>query len=53
MADIFEVVDKQIPLLHSAVRNVDFMPYFTREQQITLVCTLKYTYSTIQVAVTN
>ena len=37
------VVDKQIPSFHSAVGNVDFMAYFTREQQITLVCTLKYT----------
>jgi len=43
MAGIFEVVDKQIPSFHSAMRNVDFMAYFTQEQQITLVCTLKYT----------
>ena len=43
MAEIFEFVDKQISSFDSAVRNVDFMAYFTREQQITLVCTLKYT----------
>ena len=53
MAELFEFVDKQILLFHSAVRNVDFMAYFTREQQITLVCTLKYTLLTIQVALTN
>jgi len=28
---------------HSAMRNVDFMAYYTRAQQATLVCTLKYT----------
>jgi len=27
---IFEFVDKQISLFDSAVRNVDFMAYFTR-----------------------
>jgi len=40
---MFEVVDKQIYLFNSAVRNVDFIAHFMREQQITLVSTLKYT----------
>jgi len=53
VAGIFEFVDKQIYSFHSAVHNVDFVAYFSREQQITLVCTLKYILSTIQVAVTN
>ena len=30
MAEIFEFVDKQIFSFDSAVRNVDFMAYFTR-----------------------
>ena len=34
VAGIFEFVDKQIYPFHSAVHNVDFVAYFTREQQI-------------------
>jgi len=43
MAEIFEFDNKQISTFDSAVHNVDFMAYFVREQQITPVCTLKYT----------
>jgi len=52
MAEIFELVDKQISSFDRAVRNVDFMAYLRDNKNYARLYN-ESTLSTIQVAVTN